>query len=449
MLKKAILDYYNILFLGHILLPIAPYLCLISYIPFISVTIYQLKSKELSKIQIVLAFFFIVFSLWMLFRTQSPWGWGIHSIHHPFLYPVTVIDYLLFLWVLYLLMLKPFNRAGIEKLAWSLALSTFPLLALAVAERFLKIKGFFFSFPANKLPIIKFQIGGTVITRTEAGFGNSNMLGYYCVLLILLSLGIFILEVIRVKQKGLKEAKIHLFKIAILSISIGLDLFILKWAGSKNAIICLIFLLGLFALLIGSRLLLFLAGLGVTLVGAAIFSNGTLGSWVQSVVFSNLSIQNNISPRVEMFGCAIDLIKEKPLNGWGISTMAIECEHRVRFMNHAHNIILQLASEMGIPFTILFCAVIIYIMVLALRNVKVNYQKDTAKYLLIAFWVAFFGSMLMSFLSLVIIHSYRLIIISCFCLAIPYAGLESHQQVINESDYSGVQLDETHSQRLT
>ncbi|MDB9312985.1 O-antigen ligase family protein [Spirulina sp. CS-785/01] len=429
-IQQQVLDRYNFLGVGNTLLAIAPYLCLASYICFIVGDIFKANFKKLTRQQIILASYFIFLSIILLARTKSPWGWGLHSIDHPFLYPVTVIDYIVFLLCLYILMLKPFSKKGIKKIALSLSLSTFPLFGLAIMERFLlKAQGFSFLFPHEQLPIIKFYIIGGSPSRTQAGLGNSNMLGYYCVILIILSLGLILFELFEQWKKDyVTISKFTILQITILTSSIILDLVMIKWSGSKNAVICLVIILGIFGLLIGSKLFLFLTTLLIALISDAILNLSPMGTFFNDLIFSSRPLQNNISPRIWMFGCAIDLIKEKPLKGWGIGIMAVECEERFRFMNHAHNIFLQLASDLGIPFTILFCGVIIYIMFQAFRNLQVNYRNDNSKYLLLGFFLAFCAMMLMSLLSLVIIHSYRLIIISCFCLAIPYAGLEEKSQ---------------------
>ncbi len=83
------------------------------------------------------------------------------------------------------------------------------------------------------------------------------------------------------------------------------------------------------------------------------------------------SFESKDAPRSALYKRAIRMIKARPLTGFGVGSyythslqFGRETEQYYDYQTFAHNLILQLTAEMGVPITIVFCILII----LALSN---------------------------------------------------------------------------------
>jgi O-antigen ligase len=130
---------------------------------------------------------------------------------------------------------------------------------------------------------------------------------------------------------------------------------------------------------------------------------------------------SRVSWRVEVFECGIALTAERPLLGWGIGGMAPECEERLGHrVNHAHNIVLQLSSELGIPFALLATALMGFVLAASARAIARLPDRDER----LLYWGLFLMALavlLLSQIALAVMHSTRLEIIFWLSLSIPFS----------------------------
>lgn len=434
-----------LLVLGNLLLPISPYFCIGFYIAACFVSGLRFNYNFLKKEYLLTVFCFIVLALWLIARTNNSWGLGIHSLTDIHRYPVTLFDYLLFILVFLFLSIKPFTISEIKAISWSLLFSSFPIFLAAIVEKYVELPERNFFYPHEYFAIIKISIGYGG-ARIASVFENPNWLGFYCVLALSVAFGLLI-QKLKIKDyiKSKLSTDFNLtkwsLKILFLIIFLALLLVMLAWSGAKNALVAFLIILICFTVVSQLKALMFLGFLLCSSLLISVFNFGFITTLIRKIIpqelwnrLINLSLTNNsFSVRVEYYKCAIELIQEKPWLGWGIGTMAQECENRLELapyrVNHAHNIFLQLAAEIGIPFTLVFSGIIAFIIYVSAKNIFDQNCFDRGdNYIVMGFLLAAISGLIMSCFALAMFHSYRLLCLFCLCLAIPYAkALSDHR----------------------
>ena len=92
-----------------------------------------------------------------------------------------------------------------------------------------------------------------------------------------------------------------------------------------------------------------------------------------------------------MYKTALSIIKANPLFGLGANTFSIvfSSEKNI-FVNHSHNLLLELAISYGLPATILLLMTINIILFLSWRKIFKNNKPFEINYVDRAFWTAIF-----------------------------------------------------------
>lgn len=445
-----------LLVVGNLLLPISPYFCIAFYLAACFVSGVRFNYNLLKKEYLLTVFCFSVLALWLILRTNNSGGLGIHSLTDIHRYPVTLFDYFLFLLVFLFLSIKSFTTSEIKAISWSLLFSSFPIFVAAIVEKYVKLPESNFFYPHEHFAIIKISLGyGSA--RIASVFVNPNWLGFYCVLALSVAFGLLIQE-IKIKNNHIKSKPSIEFnfikwylKIFFIIIFLVLLLVMLAWSGAKNALVAFLIILIYFTVVSQLKALRFLGFLLCSSLLISVVDFGFITTLIRKIIpkelwnrLINLSLTNNsFSVRLEYYKCAIELIQERPWLGWGIGTMAQECENRLELapyrVNHAHNIFLQLAAEIGIPFTLVFSGIIAFIIYVSAKNIfNQNCSDRGDKYIVMGFLLAAISGLIMSCFALAMFHSYRLLCLFCLCLAIPYAkalsGSRTLQQKSNDID---------------
>lgn len=429
----------TLLALGTLALPISPYFCIAFYLGAGLVAAFRYQYKSVTTEVFLITCLFLIVSLWMILRTTYPWGWGIPYLNHPVSYPVTIFDYIIFFALFLSLRLKPFKNAEIKLIAWSFTLTSLPVFLIAFLERYgnWQENQSFYSY--NYLHIFQIQIVPNSL-RISAGFENPNLLGFYCVLVLSVALGLFLNEVRSKNWQAFSQKTNKPFNSAItqkivavstISTCIVLLLLTLAWSGSRNAYLS--FLLVMVSLTAYSKLKLLAIATLTTLLSLYIsvsrlgWLTSTVRMIIPSVVWERISQISSQSHRLEIYKCAVELIREKPLIGWGIGNMPWTCEERLDYppygINHAHNIFLQLASELGIPVALLLSCLMAYVLFRSIHHIlKYQSNNQVGKDLIFGFLLAAISGIIMNCFALAMFHSFGLTFLFCICLAIPYAA---------------------------
>lgn len=429
----------TLLSLGTLLLPISPYFCLAIYAlaGFTSAISYNYKSIKKERIRI--GFYLLIISIWMILRTSERWGWGIQSITNPMLYPVTIVDYVPFFLFFFSLSLRPFSRLDIEKIAWSFIITALPMFFITFGEKYLGFQGKEFFYPYQYFAFIKVSFNGTP-DRIGGGFLNPNVLGCYCVIILPIAISLFIKEVRELSvlyktntDKNNQKIFIHSLRMLYVVISTAFIVELLVWSQSRNALFSLLLIMISFIFYTKSKPLIFLTLISSISVYISSSNFGQLTtvfrSIIPSLIWQRLSSDQGDKIRFDIYQCAIQMTKEEPLIGWGIGSYGPECEYRLGvFVNHAHNIFLQLTSEIGLPFTIFIVCIMVYILLRSIINIfRIESADKGERDLLAGFVLSSCSVIILSFFALAISTSYRLEFLFWICMAIPYAAISNRK----------------------
>jgi O-antigen ligase len=202
------------------------------------------------------------------------------------------------------------------------------------------------------------------------------------------------------------------------------------WSGSDAGLITFVVTIIICLAWITGRLLYLITfGAACTLIAFIALNN--FGWLTQVVTFlippRLLTLLNSAleswNIRTPFYKCAAQLIQEKPLFGWGIGKFFPECSSRIGMeMPHAHNIVLQLGADIGLPLTILIGSLVGYIIFLCFCFFRASKSKDTKIYrLAFGCLLAVLSLILMQLFDLGLLMSYRLNFLFWICLAIPYS----------------------------
>jgi hypothetical protein len=243
--------------------------------------------------------------------------------HH--LYPVTIHDYLVFIFCFTALKLNPLTPNQIKKILYIFSLSPIILFLTHLQN---------FSF----------------IDRANMGFENPNCLGLYTTIC-------FPILILLISQQSLDISKFTRIILKILLIlSLTLTVMMLLASGSRSSLLIVIFDIILLILYLVNKnklsnniILLFL----ILSTGVILIINNLVNNDNYIVLSRFLDLSNSTSQaRVKIYFCFLSLSLEKFLFGWSPQNTAKICETRLNWLtgevNHAHNFILQISADYGI-----------------------------------------------------------------------------------------------------
>lgn len=406
---------------GTLLFSVSPILCGSLYFGAALVSIFNWKQVIFTRERIVLAVCIIVLSIGLALRKVEPERILPGSI--------SLSDYIPFLSFFFLISLKPFSQSEITNFCYAVILSIPQQFFLAVGENYLGWYGRFY-FLGEQFPIIDLYIGPFARgLKTSASFFNPNILAVYCVLCAGICLNLLMAELKSCWLNSSIRWKLSL-RILVPFVGLALCIALIIWSGSDaglivflvTAIIGLTWITGKFV---------YLGILGVACTFIVFIALGNFGWLTQAITFiipKNLltllsSALASWHDRLPFYECAVQLIQEKPLFGWGIGKFSPECSSRIGMeMAHAHNIVLQLGADIGLPCTILIVGLVGYIIFACFCFFQESKPKDTKIYrLAFGCLLAVLSLILMQFFDLGLLMSYRLNFVFWICLAIPYS----------------------------
>ena len=407
---------------GTLLLSVSPFLCATFYFGAALISALNGKQVILNRERLAIASLIAVISVWMILRKVRPES----------LLPGTISlsDYVPFFIFFFLLSLTRFSEVEIESFCYALIATIPQQFFLAIGEKYFHWYGKFY-FPAGSFPLIDVYIGPVEPgLQTSASFFNPNILACYGVLCAGVALSLLVTEIdsFRIISKATLSLGLRIISIGC---CLALCIILLTWTGSRNGWIAFILAVSMFAWL--KRKAWYVKFGGIALPLLTIIASINIGwltqvarSFIPEIISSRLpSIYSVFSyeDRGVFYTCAFKLIQEKPIIGWGIGQFASECSRRTKeAMSHTHNIFLQLASEIGLPFTLLIVFLIGYIIVAESQFLqKIKDSKSRINSLCVGLFIVSMSTFLMQFFDLALLMSYRLNFVFWICLAIPYS----------------------------
>lgn len=281
----------------------------------------------------------------------------------------------------------------LRKLAWLLTLSSLPICLLGFGQMFIGLATPEFWRTLSGWSLIPY---GKPEGRMSSTFMYANVLAFYLVVVLMLTLGLWIDAF---QQWRKEKSKQSLQVVAFLSGAIFLNFVSLISSQSRNAWALAIFGSLLFAFFIGWRLLVLGISACVGAISWASFAPAWGGETLRQVVpyflWARLSGEMYPDPplpllRITQWQFCWEMICDRPFLGWGLRNFSfLYTEATDVWLGHPHNLFLMLAAETGIIATILFCGIIAWILARGILLLKRSTFSDRDRLILFTFLAAF------------------------------------------------------------
>lgn len=284
--------------------------------------------------------------------------------------------------------------AQLRRLAWLLVITSIPVTLLGLGQMFLGLKTPELIFNIFGWTIVP---GGNPVGRMASVFMYANVLAGYLVIVFILGCGLW-LEKIGEKGKGKREK-------IFLTVAVILNFAALILTNSRNAWLIAILACVAYAVFKGWRLIVGFFGTVTASVLLAAFAPapiaGIFRSFVPAFFWARLNDQMYPDRPLELMRTtqwqfAWSMAQQRPLTGWGIRNFTPLYQEKMHiWLGHPHNFFLMLSAEIGIPSTLLFIGLIIWILVASARVLRQSICSDQDKliffsyFLVVIAWVIF------------------------------------------------------------
>ncbi|HEY9770301.1 MAG TPA: O-antigen ligase family protein [Coleofasciculaceae cyanobacterium] len=258
----------------------------------------------------------------------------------------------------------------LRELSWLLILPSLPIVILGWGQMFAA-----WDTPTFIEAILGWQLvpQGVPTGRMSSVFIYTNFLAIYLAIAFILTLGLW-LETWQVWQR--KSTKLQIQTLLLLTLILIVDISGLVLTSSRNAWGLAIFCFIAYAVYMGWRWLVWgVIGAATAILWASFVPNlgGTqLRQVVPAFIWARLSDQMYERPvetlRITQWQFCWDLIRERPLFGWGLRNFTPLYEAKMNYwFGHPHNLFLMLSAETGIIAAMLLIAVVALVMFQAVR----------------------------------------------------------------------------------
>lgn len=319
--------------------------------------------------------------------------------------------------------------AQLKQLSWLLILPSLPIVILGFGQLYAG-----WDTPALLESILGWQLvpQGVPEGRMSGVFIYANFLAIYLAIVFTLALGLWLVTWQDWRKKSTtKQVKtLLLLKLILLADISGLVL-----TSSRNAWGLAVISFMAYAVYMGWRWLVWGVTGAATAILWASFVPHLGGIQLRQVVpaffWARLADQNYERPmetlRITQWKFCWDLIKERPLFGWGLRnfTPLYEAKMNVWF-GHPHNLFLMLLAEVGIIGALLFIVIVGSIMAQAVQ-LLINWSSNGSKLIFFSYLVAFTNCILFNLLD-VSIFDFRVNIISWILLS-AISGVVAEQKL--------------------
>lgn len=405
------LNRQNLLVTGMLLLTISPVLSLMGFIGAALVTVFGGEPFPLTRERKVV--------LLLLFTLS--FGIGLHN-HLPEAFGpgrVAFTDYVPPLWFFFCLSLKPFSSKETKKILYSFLLTIPQQFLLVIGEKMFHWRGRYF-FPHRKVPLLDLYWGPSEVGLNVSGsFFNPNIFALYALMGVIFSLTLIFYT------KEVETSKTQTPPFFLLAVFL-MSAVMLFWTGSRYAWFALIGVLFLWGWLKSHRLLQLGAAGMVLITFLAILNHFLPLPGIQKMLPSVLTKKLTVFSidRQLYYTWAWELIRERPIWGWGIGTFTQLVDGKIWYkVLHAHSLPLQLAVDMGLPLAVMYLSFLIGVMVLTLvsliRRNNIKHPDDHFDRGLLMAAILIFG---MQLFDLALLMTYRLNFLFWLMLAIPYGN---------------------------
>jgi O-antigen ligase len=431
---------------GILFLSVSPFLCSLLFWGAAFKTSWKDWKQNLNREKTVLGCLILIISIGILLRNTQ-----VENIQPGF---IGISDYVPFFIFFYLLILKPFNKTEISAFTYATLLIIPQQFILGIGEKYWNWYDRFV-FPSPSLPLFDLYIGPMKRgLSTSAGFFNPNILSCFCILVIGMALTVVNeqVQVLRGGRSWMDWTILAIIQKLILSvISLLLAGLLLMWSDSDNGLFGLLWLMLLSALVIWAQ---WLSKTVVLIIRAlfSILSVTALSVVISSFAYPSLSllptpllnlvskVELSFEDRLPIYNCAVKLTLQKPLFGWGLGRFSPECIKMTNlYLMHSHNIVLQLASELGLLLTSLVIGLIgynfakMFYKVLKQETRRKQHEWHSDEIVMTSLLVTLIALVSMHLFDLPLLASYRLNYLFWILLAISYSHVSTVDTAISKS----------------
>ncbi len=287
----------------------------------------------------------------------------------------------------------------LRQLSWLLILPSLPIVILGFGQMFAA-----WDTPALIEAILGWQLvpQGIPTGRMSSVFIYTNFLAIYLAIALSLTFGLW-LENWQSWQR--KSTKLQIPILLLLTLILIVDLSGLVFTSSRNAWGLAVFGFMAYAVYLGWRWLVWgVLGAATAILWASFipdFGGTQLRQVVPTFIWTRLSDQMYQRPvetlRITQWQFCWDLIRERPLFGWGLRNFTPLYEAKMNYwFGHPHNFFLMLSAETGIITTLLLMAIVGSIMVQAVRFL-LNWSGKDGQLIFFSYLIAFNSYILFNF----------------------------------------------------
>ena len=251
--------------------------------------------------------------------------------------------------------------AQLRRLAWILVLTSLPVVAIGLGQQFLGWGG-----QVEWLWFVvdwKIDAGGNPIGRMSSVFFYATVLASYLVITSTLALGLLLSSLL-----GRNQSAKNIPRCVFLGLTFLVNTIALVLTNSRNAWAIAVLACLAFAVYLGWR---WLVGIVVAIAGivlGAAFAPVPLRDGLRKIVpaFFWARLTDELYPdrpvvqlRSTQWEFALSLTQQRPWTGWGFRSFPRLYEAQTQLvLGHPHNLPLMLACEIGLPATLLFYALV-------------------------------------------------------------------------------------------
>ena len=281
--------------------------------------------------------------------------------------------------------------AKLIQLSWILILPSLPIVVLGLAQLYLG-----WDTPTLLESVLGWELvpQGVPTGRMSSVFIYTNFLAVYLTIAFTLTLGLWLETWQSIKQKSSPHRNQILLVLTAILIA---DITGLVLTSSRNAWGLAVISFMAFALFMGWRWLIWaITGVATAILWASFmpnFGGMQLRRVVPAFFWARLSDQIYDRPvetlRITQWQFCLDLIKERPLFGWGLRNFSPLYEAKMNYwFGHPHSLYLMLAAETGLIATLLIMAVVGYIVYRAFILLK-NWRFHSSKLIYFSYVIVF------------------------------------------------------------
>ncbi|WP_373529094.1 O-antigen ligase family protein [Nostoc sp.] len=320
--------------------------------------------------------------------------------------------------------------AQLRQMAWMIVIGSMPVVIIGLGQLFL---GWSLKFQFLWI-VLDWTIapGGNPPGRIASLFLHANTFAAYLVIVFILGLGLWLEQ----WRLGIRKNSVPLL---FLTVAVMTNFIALIFTNSRNGWALAIFVCLAYALYQGWRILVG----GVASISAGVllaaFAPLPVAKFFRQYIpaFFWARLNDDMYPdrpvalmRKTQWEFAWSLTQQHPWTGWGLRSFSGLYKAQMQIpLGHPHNLFLMLSAETGFPSTLLFCALLSWILITSIQLLrKSKYLNTEDRLIFFSYLLAFVGWILFNTVD-VTLFDFRLNTLSWLILAAICGVVHRHKPI--------------------